>query len=307
MAAVGLPGGRPRFGGTVAERREAAAGYLFVLVPMAVFFTFFIFPMIYAFYISFHDWGIRGKLDTVGFANYSDLFSDETFGKAVKNTLLYTAGVVPTQMALGLLLAVIVNQQIRGRTGFRGAYYFPAIASSAAITAIFIFLLASDGLFNQILGFVGIDFDKAWFSNSNTALPAIMGMTAWTTSATMMLFYLTYLQSINQDVYEAAAIDGATKWQSFWRITFPLLKPGHYFVAVLSVIGAMKVFDQAYIVSRGSGGPNGATLTVVLQLFRTAINDSSFGLASAMGVMLFAAILVFTLIQRQFFGRPEEA
>jgi ABC-type sugar transport system permease subunit len=121
----------------------------------------------------------------------------------------------------------------------------------------------------------------------------------------MMLFYLATLQSIPTDVYEAAAIDGTSRWRTFWKITFPLLKPGHFFVAVVSIIGAMKVFDQNYIVSKGTGGPNYATYSVVLDIFRTAINDVSFGLAAAMGVVLFAVIFLFTIVQWLLFGRQE--
>ncbi|MGH2573610.1 MAG: carbohydrate ABC transporter permease [Actinomycetota bacterium] len=289
------------------KRREALVGYAFVIVPMAIFLTFFIFPMVYALYISYFDWGIRGPIETVGLENYRDLIADEIFWKAIRNTLFYTAGVVPAQMALGLFMAVIVNQRIRARTFFRAAFYFPSIASSAAITAIAIYILASDGLLNTILGWVGIESTKAWFGTSSTALPSIMGLNAWTTSGTMMLFYLAALQAIPTDVYEAAAIDGASRWRTFWRITFPLLKPGHYFVAVVSVIGALKVFDQAFIVSSGSGGPNYSTLTAVLYLYRKAIRDVDFGYAAAMGVALFVLIFSITLIQRRLFGKAEVA
>ena len=287
--------------------REALVGYAFVVVPMAVFLVFFIFPMLYAIYISYFDWGVRGKIETVGFDNYRRLAEDDLFWKAIKNTLFYTAGVVPVQMALGLLLAVVVNQGIRGRTFFRSAFYFPAIASSAAITAIALYILSSDGLLHSILGAVGLPDDRSWFGDSDTALPAIMGLNAWTTSGTMMLFYLASLQAIPNDVYEAAAIDGAGAWRTFWKITFPLLKPGHFFVAVISVIGALKVFDQAYIVSRGEGGPNFSTLTAVLYLYRKAIKDVEFGYAASIGVVLFVIIFAITLVQRQLFGRQEAA
>jgi ABC-type sugar transport system permease subunit len=257
--------------------------------------------MVYAFYISRFDWGIFNHTG-IGWKNYSNLWHDRLFRRGIKNTLEYTVWVVPAQMALGLLMAVVVNQGIRARTFFRGAFYFPSIASSAAITAIAIYLLNVDGLVNKIFG-----LHTTWFTNTRTALPSIAGLNAWTTSGTMMLFYLASLQAIPTEVYEAAAIDGAGRWRTFWKITFPLLKPGHYFVAVVSVIGAMKVFDQAYIVSGGSGGPDYATLTAVLYLYNTAIKDVKFGYAAAMGVVLFVVIFLLTLIQRQFFGRSEAA
>jgi len=280
--------------------REALVGYGFVLLPMAIFIAFFIYPIGYAFYISFFDWGILGKFESVGLDNYRELLHDELFRRALKNTLYYTAGVVPAQMALGLLLAVTVNQAIRGRAFFRSAFYFPSLAGSAAITAVALYLLSADGLVNSILG-----IDQPWFGDSDTALQSIMALNVWTTSGTIMLFYLASLQSIPTDVYEAAAIDGAKSWRTFWKITFPLLKPGHFFVAVVSVIGCLKIFDQAYIASGGTGGPNYSTLTAVLYLYRTLFSDFEFGYAAAAGIALFVIIFVVTAIQRLLFGKAE--
>ena len=295
-----------------AKLREALVGYGFVLLPMAFFLLFFVVPIVYAFYISAYDWGILGKElgSTATLDNYRFLREDEVFWRAIKNTLRYTAFVVPIQMALGLFLALLVNQKIRGRTFFRAGFYFPALTSSAAITAIAIYLLNANGLLNTFLDFIqvdklGVNPHHPWFGHSSTALESIMGLNIWTTSGTMMLFYLAALQSIPPDVYEAAAIDGAGRWRTFWRITFPLLKPGHFFVAVVSVIGALKVFDQAYIVSAGAGGPAFSTMTSVLYLYRTAIFDVDFGYAASMGVVLFLVIFLFTLVQRLLFGKAE--
>ena len=282
--------------------REALVGYAFVFLPIASFLVFFFYPLGYAFYISYFDWGPLGKIESLGLENYRDLADDELFHRALKNTLRYTAIVVPLQMALGLSLAVVVNQALRFRTLFRAAFYFPALASSAAITAIALYILASDGLLNALLG-----TEKAWFGESGTALESIMALNIWTTSGTMMLFYLAALQAIPTDVYEAAAIDGAKSWRTFWRITFPLLKPGHFFVAVVSVIGSLQVFDQAFIVSGGGGGPNYSTMTVVLYLYNTAIEGVRFGYAAAVGVILFALIFTLTVVQRLVFGRMESA
>jgi multiple sugar transport system permease protein len=306
--------GRTRLRDSVfsARLKEALFGYWFILVPMAFFALFFIFPIVYAFYISAFRWGILGKepFSTASLENYRFLREDEVFWRALKNTLRFTAFVVPAQMALGLFLALLVNQKIRGRTFFRAGFYFPALTSSAAITAIAIYLLNANGLLNEFLDFIQLDKlgfnpQHPWFGHSSTALEAIMGLNVWTTSGTMMLFYLAALQSIPPDVYEAAAIDGAGRWRTFWKITFPLLKPGHFFVAVVSVIGALKVFDQAFIVSGGEGGPAFSTTTAVLYLYRTAINDVDFGLAAAIGVVLFVIIFTFTLVQRLLFGKAE--
>ena len=301
MAAVtGAGGGEKRFGG---ERlREALTGYAFISLPMLFFGVWFLFPIVYAIYISRYDWGVLGKIEPLGFDNYRNLWHDELFWRRCATRSIYTLAVVPIQMALGLAMAVIVNNAIRFRTFFRAAFYFPSIASSAAIVAIALYLMNADGLFNHIFG-----GNRAWFQDSDTALWTIVGLNAWTTSGTMMLFYLAYLQSISTDIYEAAAIDGAGAWRTFWKITFPLLKPGHFFVATLSIIGALKMFDQSFIASGGTGGPNYSTTVVVLYLYRTAFYDASFGYAAAMGIALLAIIFTLTLLQRLLFGRAEAA
>ena len=214
-------------------------------------------------------------------------------------------------MAIGLFLAVIVNQKIRGQTFFRGAYYFPAIASSAAITILWIFIVSPFGLFNSVrdaLGFnvlfelFGYGPNQNWIGDQDTALNSVIILNAWTTSGTFMLFYLASLQSISGQLYEAAAIDGASAWQTFWRITFPLLRPGHYFVATVAVIGALQLFDQAAIAGGPNGDPNNSLMTVVLYLYNAAFAQLNFGYAAAVGVILFVVIFGATLIQRRLFG-----
>ena len=363
-----------------AKLKEALTGYGFVLVPMGYFLVFFIFPIVYAVYISFYDWGILGKIEPVGLDNYRLLLEDELFRRSLKNVAYYTAVVVPCQIALGLFLAVIVNNALRFRAFFRAAFYFPALASSAAITAIAIYLLSADGLVNQVLGtdqpwlgdsdtalesimalniwttsgtmmlfylaalqsiptdvyeaaaidkagvwrtfwkitfpllkpghfFVAvisiIGSNRSWFGDPDTALWSIVGLNAWTTAGTVMLFYLAALQAIPTDVYEAAAIDGTSRWRTFWRITFPLLKPAHFFVLVVFGIGALKVFDQAFIVSGGTGGPVYSTYTAVLYIYNEAFKSANFGVAASAGVVLFVAIFILTVIQRATVGRAE--
>jgi len=300
-------------GGLRSERRsEALAGYALVAVPIVLFLVLNIGQIFYALYISFWDWGTRGPREFLGTANYTSLFGDPIFLKAITNTLYYAVLVVPLQMALGLFLAVIVNQKIQGQTFFRAAFYFPAIASSAAITVLFLFIFAPDGLFNGVreaLGlnplFAALGFgpNHNWFGDSRTALNMVILLNAWTTSGTMMLFYLSFLQSIPREVYEAAAIDGAGWWQTFRRVTFPLLAPAHFFVATVSVIGALQLFDQAIIAGGPGGQPNNALTTIVLFLYRSAVAEFDFGYAAAVGIVLFVIIFSVTLVQRRLFGQ----
>jgi multiple sugar transport system permease protein len=287
-----------------ARVREACWGYAFAAVPMAVFGVFFIYPFIYAIYISFFNWGILGKQAgaKANLHNYGKVLHDPVFHTAVKNTLEYAVGVVPLTMALGLSLALIVNSKIRGRKFFRSAFYFPSLTSSVAITTIALFILNADGLFNRIVG-----GHRAWFSDASTTTWAIVGLVGWTSAGTAMLYYLAALQAIPTDVYEAASVDNTSGWRTFWKITFPLLKPAHFFVMVVFGIGALKVFDQQFIVSGGTGGPNYATYTAVLYVYRTAFLGTQFGIAAAAGVILFVIIFVLTLGQRLTVGRQEAA
>jgi multiple sugar transport system permease protein len=312
MSAVATPRpGRVQHGLRAERRSEAIAGYVLILVPIVLFLVLNIGQIFYALYISFWDWGTRGPREFLAFGNYQSLLSDPIFWKAIQNTLSYAILVVPLQMALGLFLAVIVNQKIRGQTFFRAAFYFPAIASSAAITVLFLFIFAPDGLFNGVREALGLNpfFElfgfgpnQNWFGDSRTALNMVILLNAWTTSGTMMLFYLSFLQSIPNEIYEAAAIDGAGWWQTFRRITFPLLAPAHFFVATVSVIGALQLFDQAIIAGGPGGQPNNALTTIVLFLYRSAIAEFDFGFAAAVGIVLFVIIFSVTLVQRRLFG-----
>jgi len=254
---------------------------------------------------------LRGPRSFLGTHNYEQVLSDPIFWKAVGNTAYYVAIWVPLTMALGLFLAVIVNQGIRGQTFFRAAFYFPTLASSAAITVVWIFLLQPEGLFNSAREVVGLNpiFQALgysdnfnWLGNSKTAMNAIILLNAWTTSGTVMLFYLTFLQQIGRDIYEAASVDGAGNWQTFRHITFPLLRPAHFFVATLLVIGGFKLFDQAIIAGGRGGEPANSLTTIVLFIYRSAITDSEFGYAAAVGVVLFAIVFTLTLVQRRLFG-----
>lgn len=293
-------------------RQEALAGYGLVAIPMVFFLALSIGTFFYAVYISVWKWNIRsGPIELVGLDNFTRILNDATFQTAVKNSVYYTAVWVPLTMAAGLFLAVVVNQKIRGQTFFRASFYFPAIASSAAITTLWIFLIAPNGLFNEVRGALGLNPlfqffgyvpNQDWIGNYRTAMNSIIILNVWTTSGTFMLFYLASLQSINSEVYEAAAIDGAGPWQAFWRITFPLLRPGHFFVATVGVIGGLQLFDQSFIAGGADGAPVNSLMTIVLYLYNALFRQLNPGYAAAVGIVLFAIIFSATLIQRRLFG-----
>ena len=304
--------GSPR----ASRRPEAIAGYLFIAVPVLLFLVLNIGALVYAIYISVWKWNLRtGPVTFIGLQNYQDALADPVFQTAIKNTIYYTAVWVPLTMILGLSLALIVNQKLRGQTFFRGAFYFPAIASSAAITMLWIFIMAPDGLFNGVRGLLGLDplFElfgygphQNWIGDQRTAMNTVILLNAWTTSGTFMLFYLASLQSISNQVYEAAAIDGASWWQAFWKVTMPLLRPGHFFVATVAVIGGLQLFDQALIGGGVNGDPNNALMTMVLYLYNAAFRQFNFSYAAAIGLILFVLIFSATLVQRKLFGTAPE-
>jgi len=295
------------------RRSEAIAAYALVAVPMVLFLILNVGSIFYALFISLWKWNVRsGPVDFKGLENYGALVSDPIFLRAVQNSAYYTLVWVPLTMIIGLSLAVIVNQKIRGRTFFRAAFYFPAIASSAAITILWIFIVSPNGLFNTVRGAMGLNplFEmlgfgptKNWIGDQDTALNSVIILNAWTTSGTFMLFYLASLQSIGNQIYEAAAIDGATAWQTFRHVALPLLRPGHFFVATVAVIGALQLFDQAAIAGGPSGDPNNALMTMVLYLYNAAFSRFDFGYAAAVGIVLFVVIFGATLIQRRLFGQ----
>jgi multiple sugar transport system permease protein len=287
--------------------KEYLVGYSFVSIPMALFLFLSVGIFFYAIYISTYDWGIMGPTKSVGLDNYRKALSDPIFLKAIRNSVKYALIVVPIQSAMGLYLALLVNSKIKGSKFFRSAFYFPSIASSAAITTLFIFLMAPDGVFNGVLRFFGVDtanlFNQgAWLSDSRTALYSIIGLNAWTTSGTMMLFYLANLQTIDSQYAEAAVMDGATRRQVFWYITMPLLKPAHLFVVSTGMIGALQLYDQAILAGGADGSPDYSLMTVVLYIYNACFKKFEFGYASAIGVILFVIIFSLTLLQKSLFG-----
>jgi multiple sugar transport system permease protein len=307
---------------------DAVAGWLFVLPALVIFGTFIFWPIIQIFWLSFHEWSvITPEKPFVGLDNYAELLRNDDFHIALRNTLWFSLGVVPTQTALGLILAVLANRKIRGKAFFRTAFYFPSISSSVVISIIFLWLYSQRGLINfflQKLGFptpqppwlsnpkgviemalggVGIDNVSPWLAGPSVALLSIMMMNIWTTMGTMMVVFLAGLQDIPGDVYEAAALDGATRRQQFFQITVPLLRPVVFFVLTLGFIGTFQVFDQIFVMT--SGGPAKSTITLGYLIYMEGFGNFAMGYASAIAIVLFAMIMAIFLVQRRIVGREE--
>lgn len=271
---------------------------------------------------------------------FQDGITQSDFFKSLKNTTYYVLGVVPTQTFLALILAVIVNQRwLKGRGFFRTAFYFPSITSSVVISLIFMFMFQKSGVVNviiraifpsyelvnwlddpngvvhNILGVFGVNLRNAgdwarsefaglrlwdWISGPSTTMLTIMILNTWTTIGSMMVIYLAALQNIPGQVYEAAAIDGASTWQTFRSITVPLLRPTTFFVVTLGLIGCFQVFDQIFVIS--SGGPAKTTLTIAYLVYNNGFKNSAMGTAAATAILLFIIIFAFTMLQRRLVG-----
>ncbi|MFC4769340.1 carbohydrate ABC transporter permease [Effusibacillus consociatus] len=283
-------------------RGDLFTGYLFVLPVVVSLAVFLIGPIFYALYISFHEFSFLApeQAKWVGFENYLKLFEDPRFLKAVKNTSFYSLGVVPVQICIALMLALIVDSKIKGKTFFRVVYFLPTVTSTVAVSVMFMYLFKNDGLVNLFLSKIGVPTHD-WFGDLSFALPATMMMAIWTTVGQFMVIYLAGLQDIPNDLYEAAEVDGATPWQKLRFITWPMLRSTTFFILIMSIIGTFQVFDQMYVISKGEGGPQDATLTVVFYLYRAAFKDFEMGYASAMAFVLFLIILLLTVIQKKIF------
>ncbi|CAG5086460.1 CUT1 family carbohydrate ABC transporter, TC 3.A.1.1.-, membrane protein [Thermobacillus xylanilyticus] len=286
--------------------REAAAGYLFLLPTLLVIGTFLLAPIVYALFLSFHKVQLLGGISYrfIDFDNYVRMGADDRVWIALYNTFEYAIIVVPLQTALAILLAAVLNSKLRGRNAFRILYFLPTVTSSAVLTLIFMWIFKTDGLLNDLLGVFGIQ-PFNWLGDPKVALKGIMLMNVWSTAPYFMVIYLAALQDIPDSLYEAAEIDGARTLRKFWSITLPLLKPVTFFVVTMGIIGTFQLFDQAYIFSNGSGGPNNSTLTVVLLIYQYAFKNLDMGYAAALAVMLAAVIMLVTVIQRRIFGEEK--
>ncbi|MGY4707473.1 carbohydrate ABC transporter permease [Candidatus Bipolaricaulota sp. J31] len=281
-----------------ARTREVLTAYVLIAPHMLALGVFTFFAMGFAFYLGFHRYDLLSPPTFVGIKNFVRILTDRDFHIALRNTLYYTAVVVPVQTALALFYAVLLNQPVRFRTFFRAAFYAPSVTASIVISLVFIWLYAKQGIFNYLLTRLGLPATIDWLGNPATALPAIMMMNIWSTAPTFMVVFLAALQDIPDSLLEAAAIDGANAWQRFTRVTLPLLRPSIFFVVVMGTIGCLQVFDQIYIMTRG--GPLKSTMTINYLIYSEAFENFRMGYAAALSLILFVLILLLTLIQKRY-------
>jgi len=291
------------------SRAELLAALVFLAPFLVLLLVFVLWPVVNAFWLSFHAYDLFAKPRWVGLSNYRMLLQQGDFWISLRNTVFYTLGVVIAQTALALLLALMMDQRIRGKTAFRVAYFLPSVTSSVAISLIFMALFFKNGILNQILAALGLERLLAatglavpvdWLGNLHTALPSLMAMNVWSTAGFFMIIFLAGLQDIPQTLYEVAELDGAGPLAQFRYVTLPLLKPTFFYVATMGIIGAFQVFDQVFIMT--NGGPLKATMTMAYLLYTEAFVHFNMGYACAIAFVLATVIFLATMGQKRLMG-----
>ncbi len=278
--------------------------YLFLLPSLAGFLLFVILPVLGSFWLSLGELKLSGQFDFLGFSNYRQLYRDPVFWRAVGNTAYFMATIVPLQLALGLLIALALNQPLRGKLVYRVIYFMPVVTTIVAGAIVFQMLLNRDygpisEIFWALNRWTGLPIQPPNFLGDPTwQKPSVVLLTLWKNTGFTMVIYLAALQGVPPELYDAAHVDGASPWQRFRNVTLPLISPTTFFLFILQMIGAFQLFTEAFVMTRGSGGaPAQATLTVVYYIYQNAFSFTKMGKASAIAWFLFFFIFLFTFIQ----------
>jgi multiple sugar transport system permease protein len=276
------------------RQREAILFYLCISPWLIGFVLFYLGPILASFYFSLTEWDLLTSPQFVGMDNYVRLFTRDALAlKSFKVTLIYTLVYVPLDMVFGLSLALLLNQKLRGIGVFRTVYYLPSVLSGVAYVVMWMWMFnPQHGLINTLLSYVGIQGPR-WLLDPKWALSSLIIMSLWGVGRTMIIF-LAGLQDIPAVLYEVAEIDGATRWNKFWKVTLPLLTPSLLFNLIFGIILTFQTFTNAFVAT--NGGPLDSTLFYVLYLYRKAFEHLQMGYASAMAWVLFLIVLACTLV-----------
>lgn len=283
------------------KRDERVAAYIFVAPAVILLIAFLVVPMIYTVYFSGFKYQIMrpDAMKFIGFENYQKLFSDKNFWLALKNTVYFTVIVVPCQCALALALALLVSKKFRGVAVFRTMYFAPQLTSMVVISVLWSVLYNANpntGLINSILVSLGMSPIK-FLSDANTAMNSIIFMSAWQGAGYQMMIFLAGLQGIPRDQYEAASVDGATKFKQFLYITLPGLKGTIKYVIMITMIQAMKLFTQPYIMTQG--GPKNSTKTLVYYIYTQGFQKGNFGYAYSIAAVFFVIVVCMSMAMKK--------
>lgn len=278
-------------------RNEAIWGYLFVSPFIIGFILFMLGPMLFSFVGSFTNYNLTSQMDFIGLDNFKRMFTqDELFWKSLYNTLYYVALNVPLTAIGSLSMALLLNRRIRGISVFRTIFYLPSILSGVAVSILWMQLLSpSTGLVNTLLSFIGIE-GPAWLFDPEWTKPALILMKLWSVGGSMLL-YLSTLQNVPKQLYEAAELDGANAWQTFRHITYPMITPIIFYDIITSTIGAFQIFQEAYVMTEsGTAGPSNSLLFYNFYTWNKAFVAFDMGYAMAMSMILFVIVMILTII-----------
>ncbi|MDN5687418.1 MAG: sugar ABC transporter permease [Brachybacterium sp.] len=277
--------------------------YIFVGPAALLFLTFSLVPIIIAITLSFQDTQTLGDGDWVGLQNFRELGSDNLFRTALVNTLVFAVGTVPTSMAIGLALAVALNRPLPGRGVLRALFFVPMVAAGVVVGVIMSWIFNTDyGVANNALGVLGLG-RVPWLTSPSMAMFTLIIVVVWTRIGFCMVIYLGALQSVPGEIIEAASIDGAGPWVRFRRISFPMLAPTTSILLILNVVFSLQAFDIIYVLT--GGGPGFSTTVLIQYVFRAAFQDAQMGYAAALGLVLVAILLLFTLLRQRASKRAE--
>lgn len=289
---------------TYLERRDIPYAILFLAPSLMGLLVFTILPIIASFFLAFTDWDLLTPPKFVGFQNFSEMFQDPLLWISLGNSAKYALMMIPGSTAMALLLALALNREFPGIKLIRLFFMLPGVVSLVAVAMVWRWIYNEQyGLLNTGLSFFGVE-PVAWLSNEATVLPAIVIMLIWAGMGFDAVIYLAALRNIPKHLYEAAELDGANSWQRFWKITFPLLTPVHFYNLIIGLIGSFQVFDVIYIMTQG--GPGFSSRVYAYHLYLEAFQRFHMGYAASMAWFLFLIIFVITIVQWRVLGRRVE-
>ncbi|MBW3080485.1 carbohydrate ABC transporter permease [Bifidobacterium saguinibicoloris] len=289
--------------------KESVSGYVCASPFIIGFLMFMIVPMVLSLYYSFTDYSIIGEASWIGLDNYVEMFTkDDLFWKSLGVTFLFALISVPLKLIFALLVAMLLLKNSKASGFYRAAYYLPSIlGGSVAIAVLWKQMFASDGTINQVLGLFGVKSDFAWLGNTKTAIWTLIILAVWQFGSSMLIF-LASLKQIPAELYEAASVDGASKWTQFWKITLPLLTPTIFFNLVMQMINGFLAFTQCYIITQGK--PMNSTLFYMVHMYDESFTNYHAGYGAAMAwvmLLLVGAVTLFLFATKRFWVYDEEA
>jgi len=272
--------------------------YLLVSPYILFVLVFVLFPVFFCLFLTFHKWNIIAPMNFIGTDNYLRLFQDRLFWKAIGNTLKFLLLHIPLQLIVSLFLAYLLNQKMKASSFFRASFFMPVIVSGVVVTILWQQLLGFDsGLINRLLTTVGLN-KIGWLVNPDVAIYSIAVMATWKNVGLYVILFLVGLQTVPTQYYEAAKMEGATRWQQFYHITLPMINPTIFMVVILSTIGGFNLFIEPYIMT--GGGPLNQTLSAVLYIYKQAFQYYNMGYSATLGFFYAIMIMTVVILQKKF-------